>query len=174
MGTDVSYSIGDCIVYGCKGIFTISNIISDNIGNTGDRLYYVLTEVNSPTDLVIYVPYDADSLVSKMRKVLTKHQIEQIISSVEHTDDIWINDHKQRASQYEKILKEGNKENVLRVAKALALKKHALKSEKKKLSMTDERILSLAEEMLKDEFSFVLNIDKSDVVPYIIKNSSKK
>ena len=169
----VSYSIGDCIVYGCKGIFTISNIISDNISNTGERLYYVLKEVNSSTDLVIYVPCDAQALISKMRKVLTKRQIEQIISSADLADDLWISDHKQRASQYEKILKDGNKEEILRVAKALAIKKHALISEKKKLSMTDERILSLAEEMLKDEFSFVLNIDKSDVVPYIIKNSSK-
>ena len=58
----------------------------------------------------------------------------------------------------------------IRLIKALYLHRKELYAEKKKLRSSDESYLTLAENMLYEEFAYALNIDKSEVVDYIEKH----
>ena len=60
------------------------------------------------------------------------------------------------------------------MAKNLALNKRETESKKKKFHVADSRYLSIVEKIITEDFSFVLGIDKSEVISYIIEKTESK
>ena len=73
-----------------------------------------------------------------------------------------------RTAAYDALLAGGKSVDMLRLFKLLTLKRREYADTHKKLHMGDLRILSAVEKIITEEFSFVLGIDKSEVVPYIV------
>ena len=71
------YSVNEKIHYGGSGVCVIQEIATMRFGRTRER-YYVLKPVYQNSSL-IYVPVENQQLVSKMRPVLTREEVDRLI-----------------------------------------------------------------------------------------------
>lgn len=161
-------SIGDVVMYGTFGICKIASIEKrDFMGVEND--YYILHHVYNEKN-TFYVPLDNEQAVSRLHKVCSKADVDELIGHMNAEAPIWIDNEIKRKEEYSRIIKGGDKKEIIRLIKALYLHRKELYSEKKKLRSSDENYLALAENMLFEEFAYALDIDRSEVVDYIEKH----
>ena len=162
------YSIGDKIMYSSFGICKVTAIEKRNL--TGEEQeYYILKLINSDKN-IFYVPTNNDTALSKMHPICSKAEVDELISHMNSEGLIWIDNDIRRKEEYSRIIKDADKREIIRLIKTLYLRRKELAEIGKKLRSTDENYLSLAENMLFEEFAYALDIDKSEVVEYIEKH----
>ena len=162
------YSIGDMVMYGSFGICKVTAIEKRDL--TGEEQeYYILKHINSEKN-IFYVPTNNDAALSKMHPICSKAEVDELISHMNSEGLIWIDNDSKRKEEYSRIIKDADKHEIIRLIKTLYLRRKELAVSGKKLRSTDANYLSLAENMLFEEFAFALNIDRSEVVEYIEKH----
>ena len=159
------YSIGNIVMYGSFGICKVTAIEKRDL--TGEEQeYYILKHINSEKN-IFYVPTNNDTALSKMHPICSKAEVDELISHMNSEGLIWIDNDIKRKEEYSRIIKDADKHEIIRHIKTLYLRRKELAESGKKLRSTDENYLSLAENMLFEEFAYALDIDKSEVVEYI-------
>ena len=162
------YSIGDMVMYGSFGICKVTAIEKRDL--TGEEQeYYILKHINSEKN-IFYVPTNNDKALSKMHRICSKAEVDELISHMNSEGLIWIDNDSKRKEEYSRIIKDADKQEIIRLIKTLYLRRKELAESGKKLRSTDENYLSLAENMLFEEFAYALDIDRSEVVEYIEKH----
>lgn len=155
------------VVYAGTGICVIDDIRTLSLPNPGnDRLYYVLRPLSNPHS-TLYIPCDNDTLVSKMRYVLTKAEIDRLLLDIKDRKMVWIEDKNARSDYFHKILSAGNQQELLLLVGSIYLKKQERASAGKKLPFSDENILKTTERLVSEEFAFSLQIPVEKVNHYI-------
>ncbi len=162
------FNIGEVVSYGATGICTIEDIRMEALSRAGTRKqqYYILRPSASPT-CVTYVPVANEALTSKMRRVYTKEQIDRLIESVRGQELPWIDDTRRRADAFGQIVAGGISANLLKLIACLYLEKKSRAKGGRKFCATDEKLLSSAERMVSEEFSYSLQIPQNQVSAYI-------
>ncbi len=162
-----TYNKNEYVRYASNGVCLIADKLSlETSAESGRQEYYLLKPVCSPAS-TIYVPLNNAELMSRMRYLLTKEDIDGIIASANESDFLWIDDRRTRVEYYNELLKHSKQDQLLRLVSCIYLRKQALAAVGKKLSMSDEGMLKHAEKLVEDEFSFVLGIPASQVSAYI-------
>ncbi len=159
------FSVGEHVVYGTHGVCRIGELTKMPFG-ADMREYYVLSPICDPRS-TIFVPVDNDALTSQMRRVLTKSQIDELLSSVVPGSLDWIESDAERKEYCTSIIKSGDRYELMRMIDMLYLHQKEMKNQKKHFHVTDERFLREGEKLLHDEFAFVLGISRADVIEYI-------
>lgn len=159
------FSIGDKIIYGVHGVCVIDDIKKLDFSKSPE-LFYVLKPASDQRSSV-FVPVGNAELGSKMKKILSSEEISELIGLMPNEDELWIENDVQRKASYAEIIKNNDRRSMIRIIKTLYLRREKLKLEKKKMRSFDEKFLQEAENILYDEFSYVLNIKKDEVVPFI-------
>lgn len=135
------YKVDDMVMYGSFGICKVTAIEKRDL--TGEEQeYYILKHINSEKN-IFYVPTNNDKALSKMHRICSKAEVDELISHMNSEGLIWIDND---------------------------IKRKELAESGKKLRSTDENYLSLAENMLFEELAYALDIDRSEVVEYIEKH----
>lgn len=168
------YQIGEVVSYGTTGICTIEDIRMESLSRIGARKqeYYVLRPAATPT-CITYVPTGNAHLTGKMRRVMTGEEINRMIDSVKGQSVDWIEDTRQRADAYQKILSGGISGDLLKLINCLYLEKKNRSKGGRKICVTDEKILSSAERMVSEEFAYSLQISEKEVSAYIAERMEK-
>lgn len=159
------YQIGDTVIYKNDGVCKITEILT-RVFKGKEIEYYLLNPVHNP-NAEIFVPKDNAELVSKMRKILTKAEILQIIEDMPIKEDVWISNEVERKEKYREILIVGDRTELVGMIKALYIHKQQQKQRGRKLHLADEKFLRDAEKMLYDEFAYVLEISPNEVLNFI-------
>lgn len=169
------YQIGTVVSYGTTGICTIEDIRMESLSRAGARKqeYYVLRPLATPT-CVTYVPTGNEALTGKMRPVMTGEAIDSMIDAVGGETLPWIEDTRQRADAYQKILNGGISGELLRLIGCLYLEKKSRAKGGRKFCATDEKLLSSAERMVSEEFAYALHIPEKEVSAYIAGRMSRQ
>lgn len=166
--SEVRFAIGDFVVYKTDGVCRISDIRIENFSGDNERDYFVLSPVGA-TGTVTYVPVDLDNLSRFMRCVLSRAEIDEAIDLSKTAECEWIENSKIRAAHFKDILAEGDTVRILWIIKVLSLLKCEIEKNRRKMYISDMRALEAAEKAITDEFSFVLDIPKTDVMEYILR-----
>lgn len=159
------YSVNDTVVYSPCGVCRIDEISEKDFSGE-PKEYYVLRPVSDNRN-TYYVPVENKNLTAQMRKLLTREQVDELISVMPDENYIWIEDENTRKEEYGKILREGNRHQLVKLIKTLYTCRENRREQKKKLRSADEHFLREAENMLYDEFAYVLGISRDEVVPFI-------
>ena len=170
-GGEVAYKVGDYVNYRKSGICIVDAIKRMDIGQ-GRKEYFILRSVYDE-QTVIKLPVDSPAVSLNMRRVLTKGEIDDIISRQGSNNHQWIDDYKKRATAFMEILDGEDRGDILWMIKALSLYKINSLDTNRKFGVTDDRILSRAAKMIEQEFSFILGIPEEEVMPYIIERSKQ-
>ena len=126
------HQINDYVIYRKNGICKIVDIRTENFGDMGPNLYYVMQTVYDENS-IIYVPVTSKDLEQNMRRLLTVEEIHDIIDEFVESDKCWIDDRK-RGCVFTKTLNQGDRAEILWIVKALNYHKSDLETQKKKLS----------------------------------------
>lgn len=168
------YNVNDTIMYGTQGICEIIEIAEKEFMGTKKK-YYVLKPVGDKA-ATVFVPVNSEKAESKMRRILSEEEICQLIECMPQENVKWIENENERKETYKKIIASGDRAELIRMIKALYLRKKEREADGKKLYLSDERFFKEAERILYEEFQYVLNIQKDEVLDFIVKkieNSAK-
>ena len=163
------FEIGQNVIYGTNGLCLVEDIKEMSfIKGEAKKAYYILEPLRARAS-TIFVPADNEKLVSKMRHVLTKTEIDTLLLGMSDKELSWENDRRTRAELFHDIIAKGLTEELLLLIRCIYVKKKELISLNKTLSMTDSKSLEFAENMVEEEFSYALDIKPSEVGNYIRK-----
>lgn len=160
-------TIGTYVAYGKTGVCLVQEQTAIKMGKESS-LYYVLSPVSDGRSSV-YVPCDNADLVARMRPLLTREEIDALLSSAEEERQPWIDDRNERGALYRRVAADGDRRHLVRVICCLFRKKHERQEMGKRLSTMDETALQECMRLIDEEFSMVLGIPRSEVVDYILE-----
>ena len=161
------YKIGDMVVYGANGVLTVIDIRDEEIGDK-IRTYYVLESASGSKDSLIFVPVDNEQLVASIRPLLSRNEVEKIISDIPTIPECeWIRDNRRRSENLKRIIDSADQRAIIGAMKSIHTTGLRRMAEGKKNYLADEGALQKAQYVLYSEFSIVLGVDYSDVISYI-------
>lgn len=160
------YNINDTVLYGKQGVCKIKEIKIENFSGKPMEYYFLQPAYSDNT--VIYVPVDNDELVSKMRKVISVEEIDELIKEVKESEVLWYDTDKERREKYNAVIASGDRKKLLQLIHSLYINQEERKSIGKNMYVSDERIMKEAEKLVYEEFATVLKIKPNEVTPYIV------
>lgn len=160
----MEFSVGEYVMYGTSGVCRLSGIEKRNFDGQNEMEYLMLEPLNSSTSKY-YIP--SDSAENKIRKLLSKDEINSLIDEMPKTEEIWVNDTSQRKAVFNSIIKSDDYKKIISMVKSLHSRKIKKISDGKRLSSSDENFMKRAENLMYQEFSAVLGINQEDVEKYI-------
>ena len=161
------FKINDVVVYGSQGVCEIVDIEENKIDGTS-KCYFVL-KPKADRGATFYVPTWNEKAWGKMRKVMTKKDIDALIDSMPTKVPTWIANENERKETYKKILASGDQAAIISIVQALFAHKKERETEGKRLHMSDEHFMKDAEQLLYNEWQYVLNVDKAGLMDYIFR-----
>ncbi|MBQ3529799.1 MAG: CarD family transcriptional regulator [Oscillospiraceae bacterium] len=166
------YQINDVIIYGTQGVCKITGTEEKMISGK-KKTYFVLQPVNDQGS-TIFVPTDNPLVLNKMRRLLTKGEIHKLIDSMGSEDAIWVANENERKELYRSILAKGDHLELIQMIKAIYAHKKEREAQGKRLHMSDDRFFKDAEQILYNEFQYVLDLgSKADLMTYILARLEK-
>ena len=166
------WKLGDTVMYGAAGICGISDIRDEKFGDEIKK-YFILKPVFDDKN-TFFVPSFNETLMSKLRPVLTKDEVLALIGRMPAIEPCWIDNDKIRQESYKEILDSGNRDKVVAVAKALYNRREMLTEKGKKLRTSDEIVMRNAEMLIENECAHVLGMTRVEVRDLIIARTSHK
>lgn len=163
------FEIEDVIVYGSQGVCQIVGIDAQKIDGQVKQ-YFVLKPKNNPS-ATFYVPTWNEKAWRKMRKVMTRQEIDDLVRSLPDQAPTWIPNDNERKEAYRKILANADQAAIITMLQALFLHKQEREAEGRRLHMADEHFMKDAEQILYNELQYVLNMDKAELMAYIFGHS---
>ena len=161
------FKVNDIVVYGSQGVFEITDIEDRKISGAVKK-YFVLRPKNDK-GATCYVPTWNEKAWRKMRKVMTKEDIDCLIDSMPNKEPTWIENEAERKETYKRILAAGDQAAIISMLQALFLHKKEREAEGKRLHMSDEHFMKDAEQILHNEWQYVLNVDTAGLMAYIFE-----
>lgn len=157
------YNINDYIIYRNE-VCKIKEIKTNKINN---KDYYVLVPLNDES-LIIDTP--VDNKLGKIRKIISKEEVENIIKEIPNIDTIECPNDKMYEIEYKRLLEEGSHESLIKIIKTTYLRNKNRIDSKRKISDKDDKYFKKSEELLYSEFSVSLNISYDEAKNYVIKS----
>ncbi len=151
--------------YGANGVCLIEDVTKMKVSGD-EREFYVLRPVANGAS-TIYVPADNERLTERMKGVLSKSEIDSLISSARKQSIDWVNDRNERRELFHSIISKCDRRELLLLVSCVYQKKRELIANGKKLASSDDEALKVAERLIEDEFSFSLGLDGDKISDYI-------
>ena len=155
------FKVGDLIVYGNTGVCKVEKIGKPDLAGVSDnKEYYTLLPYYSKNSR-IFTPCDNDKVV--MRPVMSKKEAEKLLKEIPDIDLLIITDEKKREERYKETMKSCDCREFVSILKTIYNRKKTRLAEGKKVTASDERYFSMAEDKLFGELAIALGIEKSAV-----------
>ncbi len=159
------FEVGEKVLYSVNGVCEITEITQKAFGKTKID-YYVLKPVFNEASTV-FVPVKNETLVKKMKKLMSAQQLDEVLDSVSATEVEWNEDEMTRRQNFKDVISSGIVEDILVILKALWSHRNSQNEKGRKLHISDEVYLKEAEKMIKEEIAFVIGVEQENVLPYI-------
>lgn len=160
------FQIGDQVIYGIHGVCQIL-CVEERVVDRKKIRYFALEPLDQP-GARFYVPSENPAALAKLRHILGKQELEQLLSSAQIRENCWISDENQRKQRYRELINSGDRVALLRMIHTLHQHKKAQTAAGRKFHLCDENFLRDAEKLLNAEFSLVLGIVPAEVGNYIL------
>lgn len=159
------FEIHDVVVYGTQGVCQIVGIDKQKVDKTVKEFFVLKPKADKAA--TFYVPTWNEKALAKMRKVLSPEEVIALIDSMPGKTPTWIVNENERKETYKKILASGDHAAIVSMIQALYFHKKDREAEGKRLHMSDERFMKDAEQLLFNEWQYVLDMDKTELTTYI-------
>ncbi len=159
------FSIGDKVVYGSDGVFTVTEYTTSPIDKNDTRQFYLLRPVYGPVGDMIITPFDNENV--KMRAVMSRDEAIAFIDSFPSIPTLTVEKEKNRRDTYRKALDGATAEVLVSIVKTVKLRREELAKVKKKVSESDNDYEKKAKFCLNGELSIALGISFENVDNFI-------
>lgn len=159
------YQIGDKVVYGVHGVCMVVDQ-EERLIDRKRQVYLALEPVGQGGSRYLVPTHNAVAM-AKVRRMLSKEELEEMINSEAVHADGWIRDENQRKQSYRELISSGDRAKLMQMVCTLYRHKAAQVSAGKKCHLCDENFLRDAEKLLISEIAIVLEIDQEQAKQYI-------
>lgn len=157
---------GKCVVYRTSEICRIEGFERKCADGIHERDYCVLTPLSSEHSRY-YIPKEhADE---KLRELLTCEQVMELIHHMGGTEE-WCSDPNERKQRHNSVMSGGDHIKIAEMLRSIYLEKQRRESQGRHLNSTDERTMKAAENLINQEFAYVLGIKPEEVPDFIISH----
>lgn len=165
MGVMRMYQAGEKVVYGIHGVC----LVADRETRTVDRkqVTYLVLEPVGQTGARFLVPAHNAAAMAKVRRLLTKEELETLVMSEEVRSDSWIPDENRRKQTYRELISSGDRVRLMGMIRTLYRHREAQKAAGRKCHISDENFLRDAERLVSGEISVVLGYDQAQTKAYL-------
>ncbi len=161
----MQFTIGTILIYGATGVCKLTDIREEKMGGV-TREYYILSPVYD-SRATVYVPTDNEVLTAKMKRILTCGEAEALISADDGRRTEWVEGDKPRKEKFGLIIEDGDRVEIIRLARTLYDRKKCAEQEGKKFHACDENMLLRAQRVLCEELALVLDVPQKEVLDII-------
>lgn len=165
------FKVNDVVNYSTTGACRIEEI-SSRLMDGAEKTFYLLKPIFED-NATLMVPVENELLVSRMRPVLTKAQVEKLVREIPSVEAKWIADDRLRFEEYKKTLVSPNRKDVVAVAKALFVHRENQSKKGRKLRSMDERFVREGERIICTEIAYSLNITLNEALQLVKEAFSK-
>ncbi len=158
----MGFKIGDNIVYAGSGVCQIDDIKDISFFKEKPQKYYVLKPLFVTRSQFVYVPYDNEAQVSRIRPVASKKEAIALIDNCS-----WIEDRNERKATFTDIIVNGSREDIVGLIYLINRHAEKLAKEGKRLNAQDERALIDARSRMNNEIAVALDMEPDSVVELI-------
>lgn len=163
--------VGDCVHYGAHGVCQVCGREARDFGSS-KREYFALRPTGSE-NILLYLPVDAEPVKVKLRQLLSRQEILELIRGVRQQPVQWITDSKVRREAWNRVLRSGDTAELISMVRTLYTHQQEL-PEGKQLPMSDQEMMHAAERQIYSEFSYVLHIEEKQVLPFILGQAEEE
>lgn len=160
------FSVGQNVLYGTNGVCVVNDITEKIIGKVSVE-YYVLKPLGLDSS-TLFVPTHNEQLVKKIREVLTKDKISEVIDDLPDAGE-WNDNKQERTDEFKEIISGGDFIELIRMIRLICTRSQELAQSGRHIHMSDERFLKEAEKMVSEEISLALEVDKDAALEMILK-----
>lgn len=159
------FELNDILVYGNNGVCKVSDIRKEKFSGT-PTMYYILSPVFG-SQSTLYVPTENSKLASKLRPVMMKETLDNMMTTAKNSEVKWESDDRTRNEKFHDIIAKGLSSELLMVIKCIVIRRNELKQKIKKLHAADERALALCEKIAGEEYAYAFGVEVEDAVSHI-------
>lgn len=159
------FSIGDNVIYGSDGVFTVAEYSSSPIDKNDTRQFYVLRPIHGQVGNIIMTPVGNEK--AKMRAVMSRDEALAFIDAAPTVAPLTVEKEKERRDVYRKALEVASAESLLGIIKTVAIRRAELAKVKKRPSESDNDYEKKAKHCLYGELSVALEIPVAEVEGFI-------
>lgn len=159
------FQIGELVVYGIHGVCRILTTETRVIDRKKVE-YFVLSPIEQP-ETRYYIPTQNSAALSKLRRLIEKSAIDDILCKGFDCSNLWIADEGKRKLHYRELINRADVAELLPIIHALHLHREEQALQGRKFHLCDENFLRDAEKLILSEFSVALNITREQVKTYI-------
>ena len=160
------FSVNDYVVYKGVGVCRIEAVENKTFDGEKYEDYFKLVPLGSGSSSY-FVP--AGMADKRLRRPMTEDEVNKAIDNSVSGEISLVANTRERKSAIESILREGDCTTIITLIKSIYHHTQSCRDSGKKVLVSDENALRMAENMIYPEFSFVLGIDEHEVAGYIGK-----
>lgn len=159
------YQTGDRVVYGMHGVCVVADTEERTVDGRQVR-YLVLEPMGQPGSRYLLPSHNAAAM-AKLRPVLTREALEELLGSKEIREAQWIPDENRRKQSYRNLVGSVDCVELLQMVCALYRYRREQTGAGRKLHMCDENFLRDAEKLLASEIAITLELPTGEARDYL-------
>ena len=161
------FEIGQQVLYGIHGVCRITAVEAMRFGKAKAN-YYILEPLAQPGSK-FYVPVDNAAAVAKLRPLLRREELLELLHSEQVRNAPWIADENLRKLRFRELINSGDREALMGMIGALYRHKKDQLALGRKFHQSDENFLHDAQKLLHAEFAQVFGLEPKEVYTFILR-----
>lgn len=159
------YQIGDQVIYGIHGVCRIVDQEERLVDRK--RLTYLALEPVGQGGSKYLVPTHNAAAMGKLKHILSREELEELMRSEEVRANGWIQDENQRKVVYRELIASGDRAKLMQMVRTIHRHKAAQAAAGRKCHLCDENFLRDAEKLLLGEISVVMDMEPEQAKQYL-------
>lgn len=159
------YQVGDQVVYGIHGVCCVVDQEERVVDRK--RVTYLALEPVGQDGSRYLVPTHNAAAMGKLRKMLSREELEGLLQSEEVRADGWIKDENQRKQAYRDLISSGDRVKLTQMVRTLYRHKAAQAAAGRKVHLCDDNFLRDAEKLLVGEVAIVMDMEFDQAKKYL-------
>ena len=159
------YQVGEYVVYGIQGVCRVLGKEKQLVNRK--RTEYLVLEPLAKGAAKFYLPTQNPSAMGKLRPVLTRLELENLIDSEQLRQDCWIPEENLRKQQYRDLLAAADRLSLMRMLRGLYRYQNELLEAGKRIHLCDDNFLRDAERLLCSEIALVMELSPEEAKQFL-------
>ena len=159
------YQTGEYVVYGIQGVCRVIGTEKQLVNRK--RIEYLVLEPLARGESRYYLPTQNPTAMKKLQPLLSRQEMDELMSSQEISRDRWIREENLRKQYYRDLMSGGTRTAMLQMLRALYRHRNEQEAAGKKFHQCDDNFLRDAEKLLCSEISLVMECDAEQAKQYL-------
>lgn len=157
--------VGDRVIYGTHGVCDVSQTEEKIIDNK--NVTYLVLEPLGQTGSRYLVPTHNEIAMGKLKKMMTREELEDLFQTQAMQEGSWISDEAHRKQVYRELICSGDRQCLMAMMKGLYRHRKEQSAAGRKIHLCDDNFLRDAEKLLAGEVSVVMAMEPEQARQYI-------